>query len=403
MHKHAPGAATGSEDDRPSYFDFNLPAKIEFGPGALRRLPGILSLHRLRRVVLVVTPGRRRSGMLDETLRDLDERGIQARIFDRVRENPDLATVADCVRFLGRARPEALIALGGGSTIDTAKAAGVCYANAFEDPRRLHDLSEPVPTLPAIMVPTTAGSGSEANYWAVITDSEHQEKLSIGHPAMAPFLAVVDPQLLVTLPPHVTLSTGLDAFTHAVESYFSVAGNSLSAYLSLGAVTLLLRSLEKAVDCGEDIEARGETALASLVAGISMANVGLGLVHAMSHQVGGFYDSPHGLTNALLLPHVLALNAASCPEKAAGLDRAVGSSARRHHGDSRRTLLSWIEDLYAQRGIAPNRISIRARDIPELSARAMENVNVRTNPASVDAEAIAEVYRRSFLVDGTSH
>jgi alcohol dehydrogenase len=370
-------------------FAFSLPVKVEFGPGAIESLPPELARNGFEKAVFVVTPGRHRSGMLDRPINELHQRGIQAEVYPGVRENPDVQSVARCVAFLEAYRPEVIIGLGGGSSLDTAKAAGTCYANGVEDIRALAALQEKRKSLPAIMVPTTSGSGSEVNYWAVVTDEAANEKLSVGDPAMAPLLAVVDPALCVSLPPGATLYTGIDALTHAVESFLSSDSNWLSDKLSLGAVSLIVSSIERAVADGRNLRARADMALASMLAGMSMENVGLGLIHALSHQVSGHYDTPHGLANALLLPTVLAFNHSACRGKMKFLDALVRGGIG---------FRGWLRRLYRRHGIDRDAVTIHRRDVPRMAEKALANVNARTNPADMEQGDIEHLLQGSFDV-----
>jgi alcohol dehydrogenase len=369
-------------------FNFILPAKVEFGPGALRKLPDELLRNDFKRAAFVATPGRKRSGMVDELADPLTGEGIEVAVYDRVKENPDVESTAECVRFLKENKPEVIIGLGGGSALDTAKAAGLCYTNGFEDIRELIDERKPKrKSLPTIMVPTTAGSGSEVNYWAVITDRFKREKLSVGSPSMSPHMALVDPKLTLTLPAVTTLYTGIDALTHAIESYFSSACNRLSDLLSLEAIFLAVKSLEQTVDEGGDLQARCDMALASLLSGMSMENVGLGLIHAMSHQISGYYNTQHGLANAILLPNVLEFNASRCRAKIRSLDSQV---------KGRNSFKKWLFRTYKKYGIDGKAVEINEKDIPAMSEKASRNVNAQTNPAKADVADIAKIYRKSF-------
>jgi alcohol dehydrogenase len=374
---------------KPEPFNFILPTKVEFGPGAIDLLPEELVRNELGKAVLVVTPGRNRSGMLDGPIEALQSRNIEVAVYAGVRENPDLDSVADCVAFLQHHRPDVLVGFGGGSSLDTTKAAGICYANDIDDVRDLSALSRKRKVLPVIMVPTTAGSGSEVNYWSVISDKGTKEKLSIGDPAMSPLLALVDPQLCISLPERATLYTGLDALTHAVESFFSITSNWLSDMLALGAVSLIVSSLEQAVVEGGDLQARSNMSLASMLAGMSMENVGLGLIHALSHQVSGYHDTPHGLANALLLPHVLAFNGSVCRKKM----KSLAALVRGRHDFSR-----WLKKLYSSFGVQANLVTIYEADIPAMAIKALENVNARTNPAQAEVNDIENILRKSFAV-----
>jgi len=371
---------------------FELPAKVEYGPGRIGVLERVIDESGFERVAFVMTAGRRRSGMLDPILSRLKASGVEVFVFDRTEPNPSLRSVARCVRALRRFGPHVIIGVGGGSSLDTAKAAAACVANRTENAADLLDEDRITRrAVPTILIPTTAGTGSEVNYWAVITDQERREKLSIGTPKMAPYMAIIDPSLALSLPPDETLWSGVDALTHAVEAFISTAGNWLSDMFCLGAVSLITEWLQRAIEQGDDLAARGSLALASLLSGAAMENVGLGLVHAMSHQVSGFYDAPHGRTNAVLLPHVLAFNEPACESKVATLDGLVKQAG---------TLRSWLDWLVQSYGAWDPPIQIEAADIPEMACRAAANVNAQTNPRKAAENEIATIYQDAFSVIG---
>jgi len=367
---------------------FELPAKVEFGPGRIGTLERIIEENDFERVAFVVSAGRRKSGTFDPVFSRLEEKGVEILVFDEIGANPDLVTVRSCVRALKRFGPHVVVGIGGGSCLDTAKASALCVANRTENALDLLDSARVWRrSLPTILIPTTAGTGTEVNYWAVITDKERKEKVSIGTPKMAPYMAIIDPSLTLSLPPDLTLWTGIDALTHAVEAFISTSGNWLSDMFCLGAVSLITEWLERAILQGDDLAARGSLALASLLAGAAMENVGLGLVHAMSHQISGFYESPHGQTNALLLPHVLAFNEPSCEAKISTLDGLVKEAG---------TLTTWLHWLLQLHAISHPPIRIRAADLPELASRAASNVNAQTNPRRASEDEIAAIYRKAF-------
>ena len=369
---------------------FELPAKVEFGPGRIGILERVIEEAEFERVAFVMTSGRRRSGMLDPILSRLAASGMEVLVFDRVAPNPTLTTVARCTRRLRRFAPHVVVGIGGGSALDTAKAAAACVANRTENVVDLLDAElTKRRSVPTILIPTTAGTGTEVNYWAVITDEDAREKLSIGTPKMAPYMAIIDPSLALSVPPDLTLWTGIDALTHAIEAFISSSGNWLSDMFCLGAVSLITEWLGHAIVQGDDLSARGSLALASLLAGAAMENVGLGLVHAMSHQIGGFYDSPHGQVNAALLPHVLDFNEPACEAKVATLDGLLKETG---------TLRAWLDWLLRSYAASARPQQIKAADLPEMARRAATNVNAQTNPRKATEEEIAAIYRTAFEV-----
>ena len=351
----APASSEKSDHNADHLISFELPAKVEFGPGRIGVLERVIEESEFERAAFVMSPGRRRSGAFDSIFSHLKARGI-----------------------------------GGGSSLDTAKAAATCMANRTENALDLLDEAKTKRrAVPTILIPTTAGTGTEVNYWSVITDQENREKLSIGTPKMAPYMAIIDPSLALSSPPDVTLWSGVDALTHAVEAFISTSGNWLSDMFCLGAVSLVTEWLEHTIVQGDDLAARGSLALASLLAGAAMENVGLGLVHAMSHQISGFYDAPHGQTNALLLPHVLAFNEPACEVKISTLDGLMKEAG---------TLKAWIDWILESCGAGYESIRIRGTDVQEMAARAASNVNAQTNPRKATEEEITELFRRAFTV-----
>jgi len=374
----------------PQVITFELPAKVEFGPGRIGTLERVIEEAEFERVAFIMTPGRRRSGMFDPVLSRLKANGVEVFVFDRTESNPSLRSVARCVRALRRFGPHVIVGVGGGSSLDTAKAAAACVANRTENAVDLLDEElTKKRSVPTILIPTTAGTGTEVNYWAVITDEEAREKLSIGTPKMAPYVAIIDPSLALSLPPDLTLWSGLDALTHAVEAFISSSGNWLSDMFCLGAVSLITEWLGHAMVQGDDLSARGSLALASLLAGAAMENVGLGLVHAMSHQIGGFYDAPHGQINAALLPHVLEFNEPACEAKISTLDGLVKEAG---------TLKAWLGWFLQEHSPTGPGLRIQAADVPEMAARAASNVNARTNPRKATVEEITKLFRKAFDV-----
>jgi len=369
--------------------DFILPTKVTFGSGKLVELREEISRCGFKRVALITSKDLVELKLAEKAVVATEQGGAKTLVFSRVASNPTTKLVAEGVKELGLLDPDCLVGLGGGSAIDLAKGIGICLSHrtqdikAFQHKRNIKRRSTPV-----ICIPTTSGTGSEVNYWAVISDPETNEKLSIGDPRMAPHMAIVDPELTLTLPRKMTLWTGLDALTHALEAYVSILSNRLSDLLALEAISLVLESLDRAVNHGEDLAAREHMALASLLAGMAMQHVGLGLIHAMSHQVSGFYDAPHGLTNAKLLGPVFAFNLPEMPkEKRAKLDSLSEMPFQ--------NVLMEIDRGY---GLADEAITIRKSDLEVMSKRARENVNAKSNPRHPELSEIKHLYRSAFTV-----
>ncbi len=370
--------------------DFTLPTKVTFGSGKLVDLREEISRCGFKRVALITSKDLVELKLAEKAVVATEQGGAKTLIFSRAASNPTTKLVAEGVKELGPFDPDCLVGFGGGSAIDLAKGIGICLSHNSGDIRAFQsDQNIRTCSVPVICIPTTSGTGSEVNYWTVISDPRTNEKLSIGDPRMAPHMAIVDPELTLTLPRKITLWTGLDALTHALEAYVSILSNCLSDLLALEAVKLILESLGRAVNHGEDLAAREGMALASLLAGAAMQQVGLGLVHAISHQVSGFYDTPHGLTNAKLLAPVFAFNLPEMPqEKRASLDSLSAVAFQ-----------EVLADIDRKYGLADEVITIRERDLEVTSKRARENINAKTNPRVAGMEEVQALFRQAFIIE----
>ncbi|MEA3238285.1 MAG: iron-containing alcohol dehydrogenase [Candidatus Bipolaricaulota bacterium] len=369
--------------------DFTLPTKVTFGSGTLVDLREEISRCGFKRVALITSKDLVELKLAEKVVVATEQGGAKTLIFSRAASNPTTKLVAEGVKELEPFDPDCLVGFGGGSAIDLAKGIGICLSHNCDDIRALQsDQNIRTRSVPVICIPTTSGTGSEVNYWAVISDPRTNEKLSIGDPRMAPHMAIVDPELTLTLPRKITLWTGIDALTHALEAYVSILSNRLSDLLALEGIKLVLESLDRAVNHGEDLAAREGMALASLLAGTAMQNVGLGLIHAMSHQVSGFYDTPHGLTNAKLLAPVFAFNLREVPqEKRTKLDSL-----------SKTVFQDLLVDIDRRYDIIDEVITVRESDLEIMSKQARENINAKSNPRHPQPSEIESLYRSAFTV-----
>ncbi|MCF7890025.1 iron-containing alcohol dehydrogenase [Candidatus Bipolaricaulota bacterium] len=371
------------------YFDFILPTKVKFGPGLRSQVVEEIVSRDFQRVGIVTTEDILELGLVEGITEQLKSEDKKIESFSNVTSNPHLSTISEGFEALRGFQPDCLIGLGGGSAIDATKTISLCLANDEANIVRLDEREErPNPCVPFFAVPTTSGTGSEVDYWAVISDPNSNRKLSIGSPEMAPLTAVIDPELTLTLPPDLTFFTGIDAFSHALEAFFSSKNNELSDILSIKAMELVFRSLEKAVESGDSITARGDLSLASALGGAAMQHVGLGLIHAMSHQVSGFYDTNHGLANARLTLPVLNYNEVEVPER---LEKLEG----RLEGN----FLDKVESLFEIRDLSKYRVEINEEDLPKMVDRAIKNVNAETNPRQPDRSEVKKLYRESFTIE----
>ena len=308
-------------------FTFTMPAGIRYGIGMHEQLGTMLKDEMQFQKVFILT-GRHvaRSGIIEKITTRLAEGGLEYQIFAEAVPEPAVEDIDRIVGILRASGADAVLAVGGGSPIDTAKA--VCMLMTHEGSCRdyLFGGSKTVTKqgMPLIAIPTTAGSGSEMTAAAVIEDKQKNVKLSITSPYLVPKIAVIDPQLQTGMPPFITATTGMDALTHAIESYVSKRENPVADLFALKAIKLIARSIRTATADGNDIQARADMALASTLAGVAFMNGGLGIVHGISQTMGAIAHVAHGEANALLLPYCMEKNAPACPERFRDIAQALG-------------------------------------------------------------------------------
>lgn len=291
-------------------FVFNTTAQIIFRPGAAAAM-GALAKHRLgERILFVTDPGLRKLGLCDPALQSLAASGVETTIFDRVEADPSLATVLAATEEARAKNVTGVVGFGGGSSLDVAKLVALLCGSGEDIDAAWGVGNAKGPRLPLVLVPTTAGTGSEVTPVSIITVGD-DEKRGVSSPIILPDVAILDADLTLGLPPHITAATGIDAMVHAIEAYTSrnANNNPLSRILARQALQLLGANIEKAVFNGTDREARGAMLLGSMLAGQAFANSPVAAVHALAYPIGGIFHVPHGLSNALVLPHVMRFNA----------------------------------------------------------------------------------------------
>lgn len=296
-------------------FRYEIPTAIEFGAGAVKELDRHVKALGGAKALIVADPGVLSAGVAERVAEPLRKSGIPYAFFSDIEADPDIASVE---KGLDTARQEGcdlVIGVGGGSSLDTAKAIGIMLTNGghIRDYVGIGKVTRP--GVPVIAVPTTAGTGSEVTIWSVLSDKKEKIKLSVGSPYNCPKLALCDPELTVTLPPSVTAATGMDALTHALESYVNKATQPISEGLAVQAMKLIAKSLRLAVVQGENVEARSDMLMASLIAAMAFNSTRLGLAHALALPLGAHFKIPHGTVNAILLPEVMAFNIIGNPVK----------------------------------------------------------------------------------------
>ncbi len=382
-------------------FIFNTSAGIQFGSGAIAKI-GALAHERLgRRVVVVTDPGMISTGIVDRVMGFLGEAGIQAEVFSDVAADPPAPMIEKAVEMAASLEATGVIGLGGGSSLDTAKLVALLAPGRETLAQAFGVGNAKGPRLPMILVPTTSGTGSEVTPISIVTTGEN-EKMGVVSPIILPDVALLDPELTLGLPPHVTAATGIDAMVHAIEAYASKSANNnpISRVLATQALTLLGGAIETAVHNGSDIEARSAMLLGSMLAGQAFANSPVAAVHALAYPLGGHFHIPHGLSNALVLTHVLRFNCKTAPAAYVEIAPFAFPELARFEGQERaEAFCDALQDLSKKCGL-PQRL--RDAKVPEdvLPALARDAIKqtrlLPNNPRPVTEADALEIYRRAW-------
>ncbi len=370
-----------------------------FGPGARRELPEAIRRIGKTKALIVTDPGLIKFGVAKMVTDVLDEAAIPYEIFSEVKPNPTVSNVQAGLDAYKASGADIIVAIGGGSAIDTAKGIGIVSNNPeFAD---IVSLEGCAPTkhksVPVIAIPTTAGTAAETTINYVIIDEEKQKKMVCVDPNDIPAVAIVDAELMYSLPKSLTAATGMDALTHAIEGYITKGAWSMSDMFEIEAVRMIARFLPVAVEEPQNAEARNGMAVAQYIAGMAFSNVGLGLVHGMAHPLGSLFDVPHGVANALLLPTVMEFNMEKCLDKYPEIARAMGVDIT---GMSREeaslAACEAVKALALKVGIPQHMtdLGITEADIPRLAEQAIADVCTPGNPRDVSLEQIEALYRK---------
>jgi len=347
------------------------------GPGSVKKLAENIKVRRLKNV-LVVTDKVLMGLKLPEGLFDsLHENGVKYSVYDDVEPNPTIESVENGRKVYQKNKCDGIIGFGGGSAIDCAKIIGARISNPFISVKRMKGLFRVIlPIPPFFCVPTTAGTGSETTVAAVITDAATHEKFAINDLKLIPKIAVLDPELMVGLPPHITSTTGMDALTHAVEAYIGLNGNKFTDENAENATKLIFENLEEVYKNGNNLEARNNMALASFYGGAAFTRAYVGYVHAIAHNMGGLYGVPHGLANAIILPYVLEFCRKEAEKKLAGLAIAGGIGTK---GESEEKLshrfIEKIKTMNKNMKIPTFIKELQEKDIPLIAKRALNEAH----------------------------
>ena len=352
-----------------------------------------------QRPLLVTDPGLIEAGWADELVDHLHEQGVQAQVWSALTPNPKDHEITAGHEFYRARGCDVLIALGGGSVIDAAKGIAILAANGGDilDYAGVDKATMPIP--PLVVLPSTSGTGADVSQFCIVTDTTRNTKVTILGRALVPDITVIDPRLLTTMPEWLNAATGLDALTHGIEAFVSLGHNQLTDHHALRAVVMVTENLVTTIERPHEMEARVLMAQAALEAGLAFTNAILGAAHAMSHQVGGLLDLPHGVINGVLLPHVVRFNAEADPAPFAVIAASVGiTDARAPELESALALADHLQRLAQQvgvpRGLAD--LGVHDTDVPVLARNAMADACITTNPRAADEAQLRALFRAAM-------
>lgn len=365
------------------------------GSGAIQEIAAEAKAHGFKKAFVCSDPDLVKFNVTSKVTDILTANDLTFELYTDIKANPTIENVQHGVQAFKASGADYIIAIGGGSSMDTSKAIGIIIANPeFEDVRSLEGVAPTTkPCVPIIAVPTTAGTAAEVTINYVITDVEKNRKMVCVDPKDIPVIAFVDPDMMSSMPKGLTAATGMDALTHAIEGYITAGAWELSDMFHLKAIEIISRSLRAAVE--NTPEGRADMALGQYVAGMGFSNVGLGIVHSMAHPLGALYDTPHGVANAIILPTVMEYNAEATGEKYREIARAMGVAGvdDMTQEDYRKAAVDAVKKLSQDVGIAPDlKEIVKREDIPFLAQSAYDDACRPGNPKETSVEDIAKLY-----------
>lgn len=372
-----------------------------FGPGAREVLPKEIKRLGLHKAFVTTDKDLIKYGVADKVLDVLKAAQIPYEVFSEIKPNPTVSNVKAGVAAFSASGADFILAIGGGSSIDTAKAVGIISNNPdFSDVVSLEGVADThKKSVPIIALPTTAGTAAEVTINYVITDEDNAKKMVCVDPNDIPAIAIVDAELMYTLSKSLTASTGLDALTHAIEGLITKRAWEMSDMFEIKSIEMIARYLETAVNEPSNAEARNGMAVAQYIAGMAFSNVGLGLVHGMAHPLGAIFDIPHGVANALLLPLVMEFNAPAALDKYIDIAKAMGVYAPdMSREEAARAAVDAVKALSIKVGIPQHlsELGIKEEDLERLAASAYADVCTPGNPREVTKEIIYNLYKQAL-------
>jgi len=383
-------------------FEFRIPQRILYGIGCYKKIAELIKEMNAENILLVTGKKVIETNYVKEIINSIKSMNIKIETFNEIPKEPEMDFVYNGLKIYEENNCELVLAIGGGSIIDTAKGIALLATNggSLRDYEGLEKI--PKPQAPLIAVPTTAGTGSEVTKFTVITDTERKRKMLIGSVNIIPKIAIVDPLLTISMPQDITMSTGMDALTHAIEAYISIKAQPITDLLAIEAIKLISKYLRRAWANGEDIEARDKVMLGSLLAGLAFSNSSVALVHGMARPLGAYFNIPHGLSNAILLPHVMEFTYISNPEKFMNIalcmnEKIEGLSIIEAAKFSINAVKKLCKDIQVP---SLKDIGIKEEELnklaPKMAEEAIASGSPANNPRKASIEEIIEIYKKAY-------
>ncbi len=377
-------------------FEFLLPTKIRYGAGALQTLGEELKALSAKNIMIITDKGLSKTEMLQRLTELIQSEGIPFLVYDEIEANPKDYNVEACAAKAREESIDTLVAFGGGSPIDAAKAVAVLAkqggkVRSYQGKGKIQD-----DCLPLLTIPTTAGTGSEVTFSSVITDTTEKFKFTIKSTAIAAKTAIIDPELTLTVPPLITAATGIDALTHAIEGYTANCTEPIAEAVGLYAVEYIAKNIAEAVRNGQNLQARDHMMMGSLLAGLSFSHADVASVHCMAEALGSMYDAPHGLCNAILLPYVMEYSLPAAQHKYARIARAMGideadDAAAAAKGIER------IRELSMEIGLPGiSSLNVNPDDFELLAEMSVKNGSNGSNPREITKDGYKMLFERAY-------
>lgn len=379
-----------------SSFDFLLPTKVRYGAGIIRVLGEELRLLNAKNIMVITDKGLAKTGLIDKITDLIKAEGLSFCIYDEIEANPKDLNVEACAKQARERSIDTLVAFGGGSPIDAAKAVAVLAkqggrARDYQGKGKIKD-----DCLPLLTIPTTAGTGSEVTFSSVITDTAEKFKFTIKSTAIAAKTAIIDPELTLSVPALITAATGIDALTHAIEGYTANCTEPIAEAVGLYAVEFIAKNIAEAVKSGQNLMARDQMMMGSLLAGLSFSHADVASVHCMAEALGSLYDAPHGMCNAILLPYVMEYNLPNALYKYARIARAMGIDEK----DDEKAAIKGIEHirtLSREIGLPGIRaLNVNPDDFELLADMSAKNGSSGSNPREITRDGYLALFHKAY-------